>query len=272
MRVTVGAWNLKDGGCDDGDDARRRRQLDLMASRDDVDLWALQEAKGWSTNGNRLLHQAADRLGMSARFLISSNHHDCDLAMLVRERPGLCVVAERHDNAAPWWHALGHLELNVAGIELHFLNVHLAPSSPGIRLAEAETFGLFRKRRVIAAGDFNAWPATDPLPSPDEVPELDKIHRKLDQLAAKAIAAAGFCDVAAHQGNTTPTVGHTKPNDLAYRCDRIETTLPPDTYQDFEVLPIHQPSHTHPGAPVLSDHRPVIATFTIDPTVLGTTS
>jgi endonuclease/exonuclease/phosphatase family metal-dependent hydrolase len=264
VRLTVGSWNLKDGGLDDGDDARLQRQLDVMAGRGDVDLWLLQEAKGWSAKGNRLLHQAADWLQMPARFLIPSNHHHCDLAMLVRERPGLRVAQERHDRAAPWWHALGHLELEVDGIELHVLDVHLAPSSPAIRQEEAETFGLFRNRRVIAGGDFNAWPAAGPLPDLDNIPDLDKVHRKLDQRAAKAIQAAGFHDVGAHLRNDTPTVGHSKPGALAYRCDRIESTLPPATYESFEVLPIHQPPHADPGDPVLSDHCPVIARFVIE--------
>jgi endonuclease/exonuclease/phosphatase family metal-dependent hydrolase len=266
VRLTVASWNLKDGGLDHGDDARLRRQLDVMAGRGDVDVWLLQEAKGWSARGNLLLHRAADRLQMPARFLIPSGHHGCDLAMLVRERPGLRVVQERHDRAAPWWHALGHLELEVDGIDLHVLNVHLAPSAPSLREAEAEVFGLFRTWRVIAGGDFNALPATGPVPDLAAIPESDKVHRKLDQRAANAIQAAGFHDVGAHLDNDTPTVGHRTPGALAYRCDRITSTLPPATYDTYEVLTLQQPPYALDD-PVLSDHCPVIATFTIDAAV-----
>jgi endonuclease/exonuclease/phosphatase family metal-dependent hydrolase len=264
VRLTVGTWNLKDGG-----GTRLRRQLDVLADRNEVDAWAFQEAKGWNAHGGRLLHQAADRLQMTARFLIPSNHHGCDLAMLVRERPGLRVVQERHDRATPWWHALGDLELDVEGITLHFLNIHLAPSAPSIRENEAEALGLYRGRWAIAAGDFNAVPATGPLPDLADVSDMDKAHRKLDRRAAQAIQAAGFHDVGGHLGDTTPTVGHNTPGALAYQCDRIESTLPPDTYDAFEVLPIHQPPYTNPGDAQLSDHCPALATFTINATTLG---
>ena len=249
--LTVGTWNIKNGGIDDnGDETRLNRQVDVMGAHPDVDVWAIQEAKGWGANGRQILHGVAAVLEMPGRYLIPSNHHGCDLAFLVRERNGLWVKRERHDTATPWWHALAHIELHVEGMPVHVMNVHLAPSSPATRLAEAESFGLFRDWPAIALGDFNVVPA-GPLPDLGDIPDTDKVHRKLDQRPAQAIEDAGFRDVGAVLGDTTPTVGHAKPGALAYRCDRIVTTLPPSTFSSFEVLHVDD----------LSDHRPVIATF-----------
>jgi len=114
VRLTVGTWNIRDGGLDGGDDSRLTRQVAVMRSLD-VDVWAVQEAKGWAADGRRILHDVARRLDMPGRYLVPSNHHGCDLALLIRERPGLWVVRERPDTAPPWWHALHHLELHVGG-------------------------------------------------------------------------------------------------------------------------------------------------------------
>jgi hypothetical protein len=48
---------------------------------------------------------------------------------------------------------------------LQLASIHLAPSSPAIRLAEAEALGMMAKVfPVIIGGDFNALPAGDPEP------------------------------------------------------------------------------------------------------------
>ncbi|GAA4082810.1 endonuclease/exonuclease/phosphatase family protein [Actinomadura miaoliensis] len=248
-RLTVGTWNIKDGGLSPNGDDRLWRQVEVMDAHPHVDVWAIQEAQGWAANGRRLLHQVAASLEMPGRYLVPSNHHGCDLVVLVRERPGLWVVQEQHDTAHPWWHALAHLALLFEGMALHVMNVHLAPSNPQVRLAEAQCFGLFRDWNVIAMGDFNAMPA-GPLPTGD-IPAGDKVQRKLDQRPAQALAEAGFHDVATVLSDPTPTVGHSKPGGLAYRCDRIVSTLPPDTYTSYQVL----------DGQGLSDHRAVIATF-----------
>ena len=128
-------------------------------------------------------------------------------------------------------------------------SVHLAPASPAIRLAEAEAFALLAGHGpAIAGGDWNALPAADPSP-----PETTGIYqRKLDRRAAIAVEEAGFLDVGAHLKDTTPTVGHFGSGGPAYRCDRIYTTLPPETITSHEVIT---------AVDADSDHRPVIATF-----------
>jgi endonuclease/exonuclease/phosphatase family metal-dependent hydrolase len=132
------------------------------------------------------------------------------------------------------------------------VSAHLAPSSPAHRLVEAEALALIAKdNRVIAGGDWNAVPAADPDPPLDGV-DARHARRKLDRSAAQAIEGAGFTDVAAHLGDRTPTVGHVGPDRLAYRSDRIYTTLPPAAITGCQVVTEDEPA---------SDHRPVIATF-----------
>jgi endonuclease/exonuclease/phosphatase family metal-dependent hydrolase len=186
--------------------------------------------------------------------------------MLVREREGLRVVVERHDTSGSWWHALGHLRLMVGGVGcVEFLNTHLAPSSPGRREVEAESFALFKSRQVIAVGDFNARAASHD--DPDER-GCDRAHvaSKLDRRAARAMQAAGLVDVAADLeggGDRTPTVGHTAADRLAYRCDRILYGNLPVTALEYDVVP----ALAYPGTEqemVLSDHHLVTAVLYLD--------
>jgi endonuclease/exonuclease/phosphatase family metal-dependent hydrolase len=259
VRLRVGSWNLHNGGLNDGDDTRLRQQVAVLAGQE-LDLVGLQEAK-WGPRTGRLLHDVAHQLGMSGRFWVPSNHHGCDLVMLVRERAGLRVVEERHDTSGSWWHALGNLRLVVAGVGyVEFLNTHLAPSSAGRREAEAESFGLFKSRPTIAVGDFNARAASHDDPD-DRGVDVAHAAAKLDRRAAKAMAAAGFVDVAADLaggGDRTPTVGHTGADRLAYRCDRILYANLPVSQLEYEVIPAVAPAGTDQER-VLSDHHLVVA-------------
>lgn len=125
---------------------------------------------------------------------------------------------------------------------------HLAPSSPERRLAEAESFALIEEHgTLIAGGDWNALPAGDPEPPR---PVSGKHRRKLDRRAAEALEELGLLDVGSHMRDTAPTVGHA--SKLPYRCDRLYTSLPPETTTGYEVITTVDAE---------SDHRPVIAEF-----------
>lgn len=124
----------------------------------------------------------------------------------------------RHEQGPPYWHAVARVTVEVTGFgPLHLVSAHLAPSSPTQRLIEAEALTLIAKDGwVIAGGDWNAVPAADPDPPLGGV-DTGHARRKLDRAAAQAIEEAGFTDVAAHLGDTTPTVGHFGPDKLAQR-------------------------------------------------------
>jgi endonuclease/exonuclease/phosphatase family metal-dependent hydrolase len=269
-KLTAITYNLRDGG---GDDRRLARQLDLLA-RLNPSVLALQECKWWDRNGFRRLHQAERVLRMRG-FLAESNRHGCHIALFVRESAGIRVTGWYPDSAAPYWHVLARLVTEVDGYHrpVHIVGAHLAPSSPAIRLAEAETFSLLTGpgHDVIALGDFNAIPATGPDPALDGVTRV-KARRKLDRRAAQAIEDAGFTDTGAQATNRAPTVGFTGPDRLAYACDRIYTTLPPEAVAGFRVIGADElgagPAdvitvQAVAGVRVLSDHLPAAADFAL---------
>lgn len=183
-----------------------------------------------------------------------SHHHGCNLVLFVRE-PAVQVVEQRHEVGRPYWHALAHLvvEVDNSPSRLHLVNAHLAPSSPTIRLAEAETFALVarRGRNVIAMGDWNAAPAHDDGPLDGGSP---RVRRKWDRRPAQAIEEVGFVDVGAYLGDGTPTVGHAD-GGPGYRCDRVYATLPRAAIVGYQVIDEEAPA---------SDHRPVLARFALD--------
>jgi len=247
MNLICVTWNVRDGGVDAGSDARLRRQLPVLAGLG-PGVVALQECKYWDRDYFRTFHVAEQLLGMRG-YLSRSAHHGCHLCVFVREDAGLRVIEQRHERGYPYWHGAARVVVMAGGCPrpLQLASCHLAPSSPSIRLAEAEAFGLVaREFPVIAAGDWNALPAADPAPPGAE----GRWRRKLDRRAAEALEEAGFLDVGARAGDLTPTVGHD--SEPAYRCDRIYTTLPAGAITGYEVITT---------ADAESDHRPVIAGF-----------
>lgn len=250
---TFGSYSLLNGGLDDGRDDRLRHQLTLLADLG-ADTWAFQDCSGWRAAGGRALFTAEGILGMRG-FLVPSSHHGCDLALFVRESSGLRVLAERHEMGNPYWHAVARLVVEAPwpGCLLHLVSAHLAPSSPVIRLAEAEALALIAKDGlVIAGGGWSAMPAVDPEPPLDGI-DPGRARRTLDRSAAYAIEEAGFIDVAAHLRDLRPTVGHV--SGLRYRCDRVYTTLPAGAIVSYQVVTEYEPA---------SDHRPIVATFDLD--------
>lgn len=246
MGLTFATWNLKNGGIDGGSDARLRRQLTVLAGfRPDVA--ALQECKHWDADAYRALYMAEQMLGMRG-FLTPSAHHGCSLAVFVRESAGLRVTGQRHELGDPWWHGIACVLAEADGLPgpLQLASCHLAPSSPERRTMEAEAFTLVAERGpLIAGGDWNALPAGDPEPPG---PVTGRPRRKLDRRAARALEETGLADAGACQGDTTPTVGHA--STLAYRCDRVYTSLPSAAVTGHQVIT---------SADEESDHRLVIA-------------
>jgi endonuclease/exonuclease/phosphatase family metal-dependent hydrolase len=249
---TFGSYNLLAGGFDDGRDDRLRHQLALLAEVG-ADAWASQECSGWRAAGCQALFVAEHILGLRG-FLVPSSHHGCDLAVFVRESVGLRVIAERHEQGHPYWHARARLIVESAwpGSSLHLVSAHLAPSSPSIRLAEAEALALIAMDGlVIAGGDWNAMPATDPEPPLDGI-DPGHARRKLDRSAARALEEAGSLMLRRTLATCVRRSGHV--SGLRYRCDRVYTTLPAEAITSYQVIAEYEP---------VSDHRPVVATFNL---------
>ncbi|WP_146607860.1 endonuclease/exonuclease/phosphatase family protein [Spongiactinospora gelatinilytica] len=262
MKLTVISYNLRNGGCapkngvEDGDESRLLKQIEALgtlAGRASGSVAiCLQEGKYLDRDYHRRLNLLCDRLGMTYRTMLESNHHDCHLIVTMRLEPGLSVAGTEHDRSGSWWHAQAAAKLQVEGWteRLWVVNTHLAPASRSKRLSEAESLRLHRKRAAIIAGDFNAAGADERLPPTYPDVDLVKAQGKDDRRPAR-MEAAGFRDAAIIWGDTTPTVGHC--GGWPHRSDRIHTTLPDEAIAEYSI-------YTKAGD--LSDHLPVA--FTVD--------
>ncbi len=255
MDLVFGSYNLEYGGIDNGGISRLCRQLGMLADSR-ADVWALQECSNWQSNGARILYLAEKLLGMRGFMARSNRHPGGDLGVFIRESSGISVIEHRHEEKPPYWHGVALVSAEIEGFgPLRLASAHLAPSAPSLRAIEAEAFGLIAEKTIplIAGGDWNAVPAGDPTPDVEGI-HPGKARRKLDSRAAQALEEY-MTDVAMYLNNAMPTVGHRRADKLAYRCDRVYTTFPADSITGYEVIHEDNPE---------SDHRPVIATFTLD--------
>lgn len=254
MILTCVSWNLLKGGIDAGDDTRMRRQMRRIAD-EHPSVVMLQELNDWDRDGETMVHRAEGLLGGMRGFLVPS-HHGFPVGVFIRESAGLQVVRTRHEQRRPYWHSVACLVTEAGGFgRLVLASAHLAPSSPTTRLAEAEAFKLIAETGpLIAAGDWNAIPASDPEPRrTGKDPEHER--RKCDRGPALALEGAGLTDIAARRGDLTPTVGHSAEDRLAYRCDRFYAGLPDGAVTGYRVIT---------DADDCSDHRPVTVTVDLD--------
>jgi endonuclease/exonuclease/phosphatase family metal-dependent hydrolase len=253
VNLTFVTYNLEYGGIDNGDGSRLDRQLRMLDGLG-ADVIALQECSNWRADGGRHLYRAEQALGMRGFIAASQRHPGGDLGIFIHDGAGIRPVETRQEERPPYWHGVAVLHAEVDGFgPLRFASAHLAPSTPTLRAVEAEALQLVLEKPVpvIIGGDFNAVPARDPEPDTTGV-RPGKARRKLDRRAADALSEY-MTDVAEHLGVTTPTVGH-RGDRMPYRCDRIGTTLPPETLGMVEVIQEDSPE---------SDHKPVLAVFNL---------
>ena len=126
-----------------------------------------------------------------------------------------------HDEKTPFWHAVAVVYVDVMGYGLlRLASGHLAPISPELRAAEAEYLGLTAEKPepLIIGMDANAYALNEPDRDVTGV-HPGKVRRKSDTRAAVYLAEY-MTDCGAQMGCTVPTVGHTRADKLAYRCDR----------------------------------------------------
>jgi exodeoxyribonuclease-3 len=165
-----------------------------------------QECKHWDGDDYGTFHAAERLLGMRG-LLAPSAHHGCHLAVFIRGDAGLRVVKQRNEHGDEWWHGIVCMVVEADGFPwpLQLASCHLAPSSPERRLEEAQAFALIAKRgTLIAGGDWNALPASDPEPPG---PVTGEHRRKLDRRAAEALEELGLTDIGAHMRDATPRSG-----------------------------------------------------------------
>lgn len=252
ITIRVGTCNLFEGGLAEGDHdgeddfdwrgldySRLRKQAELL-SRLNLDVIGIQEAT-WGVHSHDLMNWVADTLGTPWCSVGPSNFYECDLAAFVRVTDHLTVDKVTHLTGPPFVHGLINVKLRIAGRRrpVHFLIGHSAPSSPGMRLLETEMVTVHRHLDVIYVADHNAAALDDDPDTTGLNPY--KVAKKLDTRPAEELEAAGFHDVGRVCKDPTPTVGHGTPNQdgsgdkLAYRCDRIYTTLPTECITGYGV-------------------------------------
>lgn len=255
MDLTFGTYNLEFGGFDNGSDARLRRQLKMLAELN-ADVWAFQECSDWAAQRTPTQGLVEEALGMRGFLAPSGRGPGGDLGIFIREPSGIRMSMRWHEGH-PYHHGVAHIVCTMKGYgPIRFASAHLSPASPTKRLEEAEVFQLLAEKDhlgpLIAGGDWNARAVDDPEPVTEGI-NPGKARRKKDRRAAEALSEY-MTDTGWLLNDTTPTVGHTREDNLAYRADRIYTTLPADSITRCQVIHEDNPE---------SDHRPVTATFTL---------
>lgn len=250
MNLIFGTYNTEYGGINEGNPERLRRQLRKLKEVR-AHVWALQECSNWNDDRTGYLGIVEETLDMRGFIARSNRGPGGDVAIFVRESAGIHLVEKRHEEQPqPYWHAVAHAVFKLDGFGLiRFASAHLAPSAPTIRQGEAEAFQLLAEKShlgpLIAGGDWNARPPSDPPFDPLDYPDVNpaKLRRKNDTGAAEALEEF-MTDVGAFLGVRTPTVGHAG-DKMPYQCDRVYTTLPGKAIKRFWVVQEDNPDSDH---------------------------
>ena len=270
--LTVGTWNVLDGGGD-----RLPAIIDHLLSLN-LDLLCIQEAKRWDEDDSAVLGEVAERLGMEARLAPSSSH-SCHLVTFFNPRLELESDGWKPDLAlGRFHHTASRARFVLPGddgrpVRFSVINTHLAPFSPATRAVEAGWLTEYADpdSAYLLVGDFN-----EPCPQDRDAhwdrevpPRLWSRHRKREggrytgagRDAVGAFLDVGFRHTAAQLGQVPePTVGHWSPTETwEHVSDYILTSPGLDKFLRLDRCEVSRP---HNGRR-LSDHRPVVAQFTV---------
>lgn len=267
MKLTVMTYNTLFGGRD-GTDARRAGvQIELInAHRPDVLL--MQEAKGFDTDGGRLLYELEGQIGMRG-FLAIAPHTGQHVAIFIREplKP-LAFTAD----VVHFHHALASLKVAMpdSTATLTLMSAHLCPIGPTVRRLEASYLAVQAAPDTftLLTGDFNSASPHDPepegfeaLPAHHRARYLSDDLRSADRSVLAQLEAAGWIDVGftlgAARQPTVPTAGFAGTEFASMRCDYVLAS---------PALAAHASSYgviRTPATDMASDHYPVLATFSL---------
>lgn len=266
MKLTVLTYNTLFAGRDGADDRRAQAQVGLVNElRPDVFL--MQEAKGFESDGGARLYALEAQIGMRG-FLALAPPTGQNVAIFIREP--LRAVSFDPD-CVHFHHALASLKVAIPDHEqqITFLSAHLCPNRPYLRRREAAylTVHAAPERLTLLAGDFNSVSPHDP--EPEGFASLTPHHRaryladdlvRADRSVLAHLEAAGWTDVGHEQQSNIPTVPTTKfaATEFAImRCDYVLASralaAKTKTYQVIRT----------PSTEMASDHYPVLATFEV---------
>jgi len=264
MTLTVLTYNTLFAGRDGGADVRAKAQVQLvMELRPDVFL--MQEAKGFDSNGSAWLY-ALERQTDMRSFLVIAPRTGQNVAIFIREPLRVLsfetdganchhalATLTRKRRAAPSFldphggrvgePTLGALRVTVPGSEepVTFISAHLCPNSPEVCRREAAYIAMQAapEKLTLITGDFNSASPHDP--EPEDWPTLAPHHRGrymaddlqgLDRSVLARLEAAGWVDVG-HQldAEATPTVPAAACRDIEFATMRCDVQLAPRRWQ-----------------------------------------
>ncbi|MFT0534340.1 endonuclease/exonuclease/phosphatase family protein [Castellaniella hirudinis] len=269
MQLTVLTYNTLFAGRDGANDTRAQAQIELI---DQVrpDVFLMQEAKGFDTNGAAWLYATEDRIGMRG-FLAVAPRTGQNVAIFIREplRP-LAFEAD----GAHFHHALATLKVAVPGRSdpVTFISAHLCPNGPAVRRREAAYLAVQAApdKLTLVTGDFNSASPHDS--DPQDWPSLAPHHRAryladdlhgLDRSVLAHLEAAGWVDVGHRlDAAATPTVPTAAYRDVEFATMRCDYLLASQALaaraRSYQVI-------RNALTDAASDHYPVLATFDLTP-------
>ena len=270
MKLKVLTYNTLFAGLDGLDDRRARAQIGLI---NDLypDVFLMQEAKGFDSNGSAWLYLLEERIGMRG-FLAIAPHTGQHTAIFVRQ-PFRTVnfVAD----GVHFHHALATLKVALPGGSDHdplftFMSAHLCPNGATARQREAAYLAVQAdpKSFTLLTGDFNSASPHDP--EPEGFNELAAHHRSryiasdlhtADRSVLAHLETAGWVDIGHALGEsnvpTVPTAGFAETEFAVMRCDYMLASQALAQYAtSYQVI-------RNSVTDMASDHYPVLATFEV---------
>lgn len=264
--LTVLSYNTLFGGADGASRERAELQIKVINERR-PDVFLMQEAKGFESNGSELLYDLERRIGMRG-FLALAPHTGQNVAIFIRAplRPVAFTIDSTH-----FHHASATLKVVVAGGQaLTLMSAHLCPTGVAVRRREASYLAPLATPDAwtLLAGDFNSASPHDP--EPGDFSELPAHHRAryiaddfagVDRSVLRQLEFAGWTDIGAKLGGagapTVPAAGFAGTEFATMRCDYLLASRAlAEHARRYEVI-------CTPDTDAASDHYPIVATFAL---------
>lgn len=267
MNLTVLTYNTLFAGRDGSDDRRAQAQIGLI---NDVkpDVFLMQEAKRFDTNGNTWLYALEKAIGMRG-FLAVAPRTGQNLAIFIREP----LHVERFDvDGAHFHHATATLQVKLPDSDkcITFVSAHLCPNGPEGRRREAACLArqAAPDNLTLVTGDFNSASPHDP--EPEDWPALAPHHRAryladdltgIDRSVLTHLEAAGWVDLGLQldplKVPTVPTAAYRDVEFATMRCDYLLASKALAQHaRTYQVI-------RNVVTDAASDHYPVMATFKV---------
>lgn len=265
--VKVLTWNTLFAGYDQNDDCRALAQIKQINELC-PDIFLMQEAKGFDTNGAERLFKLEQQIKMRG-FLAVAPRTGQNIVIFIREP--LSPIAFNVESAN-FHHVLASLEVAVPGCKqpITFISVHLCPNGSEVRRREAAYLSVLAApdKLTLISGDFNSASPHDP--EPVDWYNLSPHHRaryladdlkSVDRSVLSSLEIAGWIDLGHYLDKnivaTVPTVKYQNTEFATMRCDYLLASklLAPKAIK-YEVI-------RNEITDCASDHYPIMATFKI---------